>query len=181
MHPSCHHAYYLIDCVSFDGLLARSAGRCEVCAASAQSVPGQKLLIDHDHALGLGAVRGLVCPACNHLLGRVDAGAAPPLELAASLSRYLADPWVVEPPPDLRPALSRPRLTLSGDMPARDLRARLADVLNDAAVRGKITYVTSRGRRIAAVVPLPVAERAEAPVQPRRQGSGGPDVPPEGR
>jgi prevent-host-death family protein len=43
----------------------------------------------------------------------------------------------------------------------RELRASLADVLNDAAVHGTITYVTSRGRRIAAVVPVPVAESAE--------------------
>lgn len=43
----------------------------------------------------------------------------------------------------------------------RELRAALADVLNGAAVRGEITYVTSRGRRLAAVVPVPVAEAAE--------------------
>jgi prevent-host-death family protein len=50
----------------------------------------------------------------------------------------------------------------------RELRATLADVLNDAAVRGQITYVTSRGRRIAAVVPVPVAETEE-----QRRSSGG--------
>ncbi len=44
----------------------------------------------------------------------------------------------------------------------RDLRADLAGVLNAAGVRDQITYVTSRGRRIAAVVPVPVAEDAEA-------------------
>lgn len=43
----------------------------------------------------------------------------------------------------------------------RALRAELADVLNSAAVHGTITYITSRGRRIAAVVPVPVAEAAE--------------------
>lgn len=43
----------------------------------------------------------------------------------------------------------------------RQLRAELADVLNAAAVHGTITYVTSRGRRIAAVVPVPLAEAAE--------------------
>lgn len=43
----------------------------------------------------------------------------------------------------------------------RELRRDLADVLNDTAVRGRITYITSRGRRIAAVVPVPVAEAAE--------------------
>lgn len=52
----------------------------------------------------------------------------------------------------------------------RDLRSGLADVLNDAAVHGTITYVTSRGRRIAAVVPVPVAEEAE---RGREAGQGG--------
>jgi prevent-host-death family protein len=42
----------------------------------------------------------------------------------------------------------------------KDLRARLADVLNETAVYGNITYVTSRGRRIAAIVPVPLAEHA---------------------
>lgn len=40
-----------------------------------------------------------------------------------------------------------------------DTRQNLADVLNDA-VRGRTTYITNRGRRIAAVVPLAVAEQA---------------------
>jgi len=39
-----------------------------------------------------------------------------------------------------------------------DLRAQQADVLNKAAVYGEITYVTSRGRRIAAIVPVLVAD-----------------------
>jgi prevent-host-death family protein len=38
-----------------------------------------------------------------------------------------------------------------------DLRLKLADVLNDA-VYGQITFVTSRGRRIAAIVPAPDGE-----------------------
>lgn len=48
------------------------------------------------------------------------------------------------------------------EMSTADARAKLADVINSAAAHGRITYLTSRGRRIAAVVPLPVAERAEA-------------------
>lgn len=39
-----------------------------------------------------------------------------------------------------------------------DLRVQLADVLN-RAVYGEITFVTSRGRRIAAIVPAPEGER----------------------
>ncbi|MEV4380095.1 type II toxin-antitoxin system prevent-host-death family antitoxin [Streptosporangium sp. NPDC049644] len=52
-------------------------------------------------------------------------------------------------------------------MSAPDARGKFADVLNEAAVRGKITYITNRGRRIAAVVPVPIAEAAEqTPDQP---------------
>jgi len=47
--------------------------------------------------------------------------------------------------------------------PASDLRQHLAEVLNDTAVHGRITYVTRNGRRIAAIVPVPVAERVDQP------------------
>lgn len=43
----------------------------------------------------------------------------------------------------------------------REVRENLADVLNDTAVRGQITYVTSHGRRIAAIVPVVDAERIQ--------------------
>ena len=42
-----------------------------------------------------------------------------------------------------------------------DLRKNLADVLNDAAVQGKTFYVTRNGRRIAAIVPVPMAEQID--------------------
>ena len=52
-------------------------------------------------------------------------------------------------------------MSMADEMGVRELRGKLADVLNDAAVRGRITYITSRGRRVAAVVPVPVAEAAD--------------------
>lgn len=52
------------------------------------------------------------------------------------------------------------------EMSTANARAHLADVINAAAAHGRITYLTSRGRRIAAVVPLAVAEKAEADRQP---------------
>ncbi len=45
-------------------------------------------------------------------------------------------------------------------MSVADARRQFADVLHDAAVRGRITYITNRGRRIAAIVPVPIAEAA---------------------
>lgn len=59
----------------------------------------------------------------------------------------------------------------SAEIGIRELRAALSDVLNETAVRGRITYVTSRGRRIAAIVPVPDAEAIEAA---RTPGSNSP-------
>jgi prevent-host-death family protein len=45
-------------------------------------------------------------------------------------------------------------------MSVRELRADLADVINAAGTRDRVTFVTSRGRRVAAVVSVAVAEQA---------------------
>ncbi len=47
-------------------------------------------------------------------------------------------------------------------MSIRELHIGCADLLHETAVRGQIFYVTNRGRRIAAIVPIPVAEAALA-------------------
>jgi len=47
------------------------------------------------------------------------------------------------------------------EISVRELRKALAGTLNDVAVRGRIIYVTNHGRRIAAIVPVPVAEQVE--------------------
>ena len=47
------------------------------------------------------------------------------------------------------------------DLSTREVRAKLADVINDAAAHGTITYVTSHGRRIAAVVSVADAQAIE--------------------
>lgn len=41
-------------------------------------------------------------------------------------------------------------------------RARTSDVLIESAVRNRTIYITSRGRRVAAIVPVPEAEAIEA-------------------
>jgi prevent-host-death family protein len=46
------------------------------------------------------------------------------------------------------------------EMSVRELRAELADVINAAGMHDQITFVTSRGRRVAAVVSVAVAEEA---------------------
>ncbi len=54
-------------------------------------------------------------------------------------------------------------MTDTTEIRASDLRQNLAEVLNDTAVHGRVTYVTRNGRRIAAIVPVPVAEQIEKP------------------
>lgn len=56
--------------------------------------------------------------------------------------------------------------SMAEEKSVREARDGFADVLN-AAVAGEITYITSRGRRIAAIVPLAVADQAVKP--PRRR------------
>lgn len=50
----------------------------------------------------------------------------------------------------------------SDEKTVRKLRSTLSETLENA-VRGQITYVTSNGRRIAAVVPLVDAEAIDDP------------------
>jgi prevent-host-death family protein len=59
----------------------------------------------------------------------------------------------------------------SAEMSVRELRAGLADVINAAATRDQVTFVTSRGRRIAGVVSVAAAEQAAA-----AQGQAGDDA-----
>ena len=47
------------------------------------------------------------------------------------------------------------------EMPVTDVRDRLADVVNEAAYGGRVTYLTRHGRRLAAIVPVETAEAAE--------------------
>lgn len=47
------------------------------------------------------------------------------------------------------------------DLPITNARDRLADVVNEAAYTGQVTYLTRRGRRLAAIVSVETAEAAE--------------------
>ena len=50
--------------------------------------------------------------------------------------------------------------TEPAEMSVRELRADLADVINAASTRDQVTFVTSRGRRVAGVVSVAAAEQA---------------------
>jgi prevent-host-death family protein len=54
------------------------------------------------------------------------------------------------------------------EMSVAEVRANLAEVVN-AAIRGRTTYITNRGRRVAAVVALEIAEGSSRTARPRRE------------
>ena len=49
----------------------------------------------------------------------------------------------------------------AADLTVSDARQHFADVVSRAAYAGRITYVTRRGQRMAAIVPAAVAEAIE--------------------
>jgi prevent-host-death family protein len=55
-------------------------------------------------------------------------------------------------------------------MSVRELRAALADVLNEASTRDQVMFVTNHGRRVAAVVSVAVGENAA--METRAQDDG---------
>lgn len=47
------------------------------------------------------------------------------------------------------------------DLTISEARTHLADLVNQAAYTGRITYVTRRGKRVAAIVPAEIGEIVE--------------------
>lgn len=66
------HRQYALSCQDFDELWDRAAGRCQICLTPPESTPCRLLHIDHSSALGMWAVRGLLCSRCNTLLPRLS-------------------------------------------------------------------------------------------------------------
>jgi hypothetical protein len=76
-HETCHHRMYGLACVHYEALLARAAGRCELCSIPASAVYRGKLVIDHEGRIGWHAIRGLLCQRCNAHMRRIDSGERP--------------------------------------------------------------------------------------------------------
>lgn len=94
-HDPCRHGFYALTCDELDALRQRSAGRCEICEVKERYAAGG-LHIDHDHDLGVWAVRGLLCGRCNTMLGRG-------ILVGEEVDAYLARPWRTTPPSGLGP------------------------------------------------------------------------------
>lgn len=53
----------------YQALLKAQGYACAICRAPHYDENGKRLYIDHNHAKGMTAVRGLLCAACNFGLG----------------------------------------------------------------------------------------------------------------
>lgn len=58
---------YQITPEDYERILVIQGGKCAICGRDRQEFP-KPLVVDHDH--DTGKVRGLLCPNCNHGLGR---------------------------------------------------------------------------------------------------------------
>lgn len=73
---------YKLSLLEFTALVTRANGLCEICRS-----PCDKLVVDHCHATN--RVRGLLCPACNFVLGHYEKGWRPCIAIPAF------DAWVI--------------------------------------------------------------------------------------
>lgn len=86
---NCRHFTYHLTCSEFDMLEREADGFCDICGRDLRHY-GDTPHIDHDHAIGWRAVRGLLCRACNARLANVDLGQREP---SRAMRYYLDNPW----------------------------------------------------------------------------------------
>ena len=69
---SCAASRYGVSVGDIEALAEKQGNRCAICDTHKDDIPHtafkyNPLVIDHDHSTG--AVRGLLCPTCNSMLG----------------------------------------------------------------------------------------------------------------
>lgn len=106
-HANCHHRHYALTCQDYEEMLVTTGQKCEMCGRHARRNTNQRLFIDHDHELGLWAVRGLLCHWCNSALANKPGWG---VTIPPAATRYLSNPWYgrrlaelgvgIEPPPE---------------------------------------------------------------------------------
>lgn len=79
---------YGLTLADYDAMLAKQGGNCAIC--NAPEVDQFKGVFHVDHCHSTGAVRGLLCRGCNHMLGVVGDD---PLKLLRAIT-YLKGPQV---------------------------------------------------------------------------------------
>jgi len=82
---------YKMTLAEYDALLAKQDGKCAICGATnnGKTRDGKSdlpLMVDHDHATGKN--RGLLCAACNFLVGLLEASQVRYESAKAYLEKY---------------------------------------------------------------------------------------------
>lgn len=129
------HFLYQLTCNEFALLVARSEGRCERCG-----IATPRLSIEHDHAAGIWAVRGLVCHRCNITVSAIERGER---NLDQATLSYLASPFhrlISATSPGLRPiqhpGTERPRPSRDQRITDRTAAEDLVDEIAASAILG---------------------------------------------
>lgn len=81
---------YGVTLADYERMLAAQGGVCAICGGAESAEHNRVFHVDHCHATG--AVRGLLCRGCNHILGHVKDD---PDTLRSAIA-YLASPPVPE-------------------------------------------------------------------------------------
>lgn len=97
-HPSCRHSFYKLTCEEFGELVRRAGDACELCRIPRVDAPRAKLYIDHDHNIGIWAVRGLLCPSCNVSMADHPNVGVVGFKQRPHVRTYLANPFRLEKP-----------------------------------------------------------------------------------
>lgn len=103
-HETCHHQLYSLTCDQYVAMLAKTGERCWICGAHASTQWNGKLRIDHDHANGQRAVRGLLCARCNSYMEDYDRrrrAGVPADDFDASGLAYVREAWIRAHRPEL--------------------------------------------------------------------------------
>ncbi len=79
------HTVYRMTPEAWVELHTTADGRCMMCHRECE-----RLQVDHDHAVGYPAVRGLVCAKCNTALSRMETGSQP---WTGEARAFVATPW----------------------------------------------------------------------------------------
>lgn len=83
---------YGVDLAQYERMLKAQEGRCAICGCEEKTQHNGVFHVDHCHKTG--AVRGLLCRGCNHVLGHLKDDP----ELLRNAISYLASPSVPQIP-----------------------------------------------------------------------------------
>lgn len=138
-HACGTHKVYQLSCEDYDELVGD--GGCWRCGRFFEV-----LHVDHDHALGINAVRGALCGRCNTHMAVVDGGRREPDYLDVS---YRAKTWHIGRVQAYQPDTRTPHRPVRVDDTLWTAAAKVAagrrETLSAVIKRALVEYVESNG------------------------------------